>query len=58
VTLAAQGDQKAIEITALAKVVETTAPGLLHAWRGHRRRLSQCHVAWELYGPEDEDYLF
>jgi len=26
VTLAAQGDEKAIEITALAKVVETTAP--------------------------------
>jgi hypothetical protein len=58
VTLAAQGDQKAIEITALAKVVETTAPVYYTLGADTEGVYHNAMVAWELYGPEDEDYLF
>jgi hypothetical protein len=58
VTLAAQATEKATEITALAKVVETTAPVYYTLGADIEGVYHNAMVAWELYGPEDEDYLF
>jgi hypothetical protein len=58
VTLAAQGDEQAIQITALAKVVETTAPVYYTLGADTEGVYHNAMVDWELYGPEDEDYLF
>jgi hypothetical protein len=58
VTVAARGGEKAIEITALAKVVETAAPVYYTLGADTEGVYHNAMVAWELYGPEDEDYLF
>jgi hypothetical protein len=58
VTLTAQGDEKALEITALAKVVETTAPVYYTLGTDTDGIYDNAMVAWELYGPAEEDYLF
>jgi hypothetical protein len=58
VSVSAQGGEKAIEVTALAKVLETTAPVYYTMGADILGIYHNAMVAWELYGPEAEDYLF
>lgn len=55
VTLAAQGNPKGIEFTALARVRETTAPVYYTLGADTEGVYHNAMVAWELYGPEEED---
>lgn len=58
VAFTAQGDEKTLQVTALAKVRETTAPVYYTVGADTEGTYHNAMVAWELYGPEEEDYLF
>ncbi|MEN6604864.1 MAG: hypothetical protein ABFD86_20820 [Bryobacteraceae bacterium] len=58
VTLKAQSAGKSVEVAALAKVTETTAPVYYTVGTDFGGVYQNAMVAWELYGPEAEDYLF
>ena len=58
VTMAAKSESDAIEITAQARVVEKSAPVYYTLGADTEGVYHNAKVAWELYGPRDEDYLF
>jgi len=58
VSLEAQGEGQAVKITAVAEVVETSAPIYYTHGADTEGVYHNARVAWELYGPGEEDYLF
>ena len=58
VTMASKSESAAIEITAQARVVEKSAPVYYTLGADTEGVYHNAKVAWELYGPRDEDYLF
>ncbi len=58
VAFRAHSDGKSVEVAALAAVTETTAPVYYTVGADFGGIYHNAMVAWELYGPEEEDYLF
>ena len=58
VTIAARSESDALEITAKARVVEKSAPVYYTLGADTEGVYHNARVAWELYGPGEEDYLF
>jgi hypothetical protein len=58
VTITAKPEQGALEITAKARVVEISAPVYYTLGADIEGVYHNAKVAWELYGPGEEDYLF
>ncbi len=58
VTMASKSESAAIDITALARVVEKSSPVYYTLGADTEGVYHNAKVAWELYGPRDEDYLF
>jgi hypothetical protein len=58
VTMAGKSGPNALEITAKARVVEESAPVYYTLGADTEGVYHNARVAWELYGPGDEDYLF
>ena len=58
VSVAATTGADALELTAKARVVEKTAPVYYTLGADTQGIYHNARVAWELYGPGEEDYLF
>jgi hypothetical protein len=58
VSIAGSSDADALELTAKARVVEKTAPVYYTFGADTQGIYHNARVAWELYGPAEEDYLF
>lgn len=58
VAFKARSDGNSVEIAALAMVTETTAPVYYTVGADFGGIYHNAMVAWELCGPEEEDYLF
>lgn len=58
VAVAADGPGAPASITATAHLVEGSAPVYYTLGADHQGRYRNVMVAWELYGPQEEDYRF
>jgi len=58
VSVSAREAGSSVAVTAIAKVVETTAPVYYTHGADAEGVYHNAMVAWELYGPGEEDYLF
>ncbi|MHB8524502.1 MAG: hypothetical protein ACYDH9_27620 [Limisphaerales bacterium] len=58
ISLSTQAGKAPLDITARASVVETTAPVYYTFGADPQGICRNTRVAWELYGPGDEDYRF
>ena len=58
VSLTAREEAASLAVTAIAKVVETTAPVYYTHGADPEGVYHNAMVAWELYGPGEEDYRF
>jgi hypothetical protein len=58
VTIAAVADADWLEVTGTARVVERSAPVYYTLGADTEGVYHNARVAWELYGPTEEDYLF
>jgi hypothetical protein len=58
ISMTASGEADALDLTATARVVEKSAPVYYTLGADTEGVYHNARVAWELYGPSEEDYLF